>query len=70
VKLTKQGVADLNEKPVNGHKGQAQAVCLHLVGPLMVVGRGYHTASDGYLLPRDIFGKRCLKCDEVVGPTV
>lgn len=65
-RLTRQGIPDLNPRPVNGHR---RVPCRpHLPGPMRVVGQRYVSWDDilhGYYV--DIYGRHCLKCGEVCG---
>lgn len=68
--ITKQGIRDLNDgKQLNGRK--LRSVCVpHLPGPLERLRTKYIRQSWGSIDEVDVHGRRCLKCGEVVGPTV
>lgn len=64
MKLTRQGVRDLNPRPVNGHR---RVHCVHLPGPLEEVERHYMSSpvSGATVALIADYGRRCLKCGEV-----
>jgi hypothetical protein len=65
MKLTRQGVRDLNTHSVNGHRERARR-CPHFYGPLQVVGHEW--AFDPYcseFYQREYYGRICINCGEV-----
>lgn len=66
----KQGVRDLDDgKQPNGRK--LRSVCIpHLPGPLERLGTRLVRMPWVTIDEVDVHGCRCLKCGEIVGPTV
>jgi hypothetical protein len=61
VKLTRQGVPDLNTRSVNGHRTRK---CRHFYGPLQVVGHEWAILPDISFeyYQREVYGCRCIHC--------
>jgi hypothetical protein len=63
VKLTRQGVRDLNPPAYNGHRGGG---CSHFFGgPFVVIGHVWKTDSLGGEVEVAVYGKRCVGCGEM-----
>lgn len=63
MKLTRQGVQDLNTRGVNGHRTRR---CRHFYGPLRIVGHEW--ALDPYCFDyyqREVYGQSCIHCGEI-----
>jgi hypothetical protein len=63
MKLTRQGVPDLNPRGVNGHRTRR---CRHFYGPHRIVGHEW--VFDPYCFEsyqREIYGRSCIHCGEV-----
>lgn len=60
MKLTKQGIRDLNTRATNGRKR-----CLHnFNGPWIEIGQELLPDDLGYLRYEPIYGKCCMWCGE------
>lgn len=68
-KLTKQGLRDLNARQFNGRQLPSRCVP-HVPGPLERLGTRLRKTPLGSIEETDEYGCRCIKCGEVVGPTV
>lgn len=63
MKLTRQGVRDLNPTSHNGHREDRTGRCRHFyVGPLVVVDHEWALDWIGEPYQREIYGKRCMHC--------
>lgn len=61
MKLTRQGIPDLNARGVNGHRLRK---CQHFYGPFEVVGYEWAIDSDYSFeyYQREVYGRRCIHC--------
>lgn len=63
VKLTRQGIRDLNPGGMNGHHRKP---CRHFYGTVRVVGHEW--AFDPYCFEsyqREVYGRSCIHCGDV-----
>lgn len=63
MKVTRQGVRDLNTQGVNGHRTRR---CRHFYGPLRVVDHEWALDPESFqYYQRKIYGRSCLHCGEI-----
>lgn len=60
--MTKQGVRDLNTKPVNGHRFTKAERCPHMAHDTVQVGTR-HDEWSVFAYP--IYGDRCRQCGRI-----
>ena len=65
MRLTRQGVRDLNNLGHNGHRNHGVRCSHFFGGPLVLIGHAWETDPlDGEAYRAEIYGKRCLWCAE------
>lgn len=63
MRLTRQGVRDLNPRSVNGHRARP---CRHFYGPVKVVGRRFEYDPDySMAVVVETYGSACIHCGDV-----
>lgn len=65
MRLTRQGIRDLNPPGHNGHRNHGVS-CRHFFGgPLVVIGHSLEIDPlDGQAHRAEVYGRRCLWCGE------
>lgn len=63
MRLTRQGVRDLNPRSVNGHRVRPHR---HFYGPVRVVGHEWAFDEMSMMsYQREVYGRSCIHCDDV-----
>jgi hypothetical protein len=63
MKLTRQGVRDLNPRNLNGHRARR---CRHFYGPVKAVGHEWaYDEMGATYLRRETYGRACIHCGDV-----